>query len=112
MAPILNRKLFLEEETAVFILVNFADLILTGVAFYLGATEANPAANWVIRRFGLMGMSFYKFALVTAVILICQFIYPTHPKIARGILVAGSVGYAILMMYVLVKLFTHVIVTF
>ena len=104
----LNRKLVLEEETAVFILVNFADVVLSALTFKYGGWEANPLAAAIIHRFGVMGLSFYKFALVTFVILICQYIYPTHPKTARGVLVFGSIAYAILMLAVTIRLFMHV----
>jgi hypothetical protein len=104
----------LEEETAVFILVNFADLVLTGVSFYYGGTdvEVNPVVRWFLRTYGLQAMAFYKFALVAVVVLICQFIYPSHPKSARGILIAGSVAYGLLIAYVLITLLAHVFSTF
>ena len=103
----LKRRLVLEEETAVFILVNFADLVLTAIAFYYRGAELNPIANWFLQRFDLRILAFYKFALVTFVILVCQFIYPTHQKTARGILIFGSVAYGILIAYVLITLFAH-----
>ena len=107
-----KRKLVLEEETSVFILVNFADLVLTAVSFYYGGMEVNPVADWVLHSYDLRAMAFYKFALVTVVVLICQFIYPSHPKSARGILIAGSVAYGLLIAYVLLMLLAHVFSTF
>ena len=103
----LRGTLALEEESAVFILVNFADVVLTGLAFRFGAREFNIAANWVLHRFGLSGMVLYKFALVTFVILACQYIYPTHPKTARAVLLVGSVAYGLLVAAVTVALFTN-----
>ena len=97
----------LEEESAVFILVNFADVILTGLAFRAGAREVNIAANWVLHRFGLSGMVIYKFALVTFVLLVCQYIYPTHPKTARAVLLIGSVAYGLLVLSVTAALFVN-----
>jgi len=105
---VLRRKLVLEEETAVFILVNFADVVLTAISFYYGGAEVNPLADSIIDRFGLQGLAFYKFALVTFVILTCQYVYRTHPKTARAVLVFGSVAYACLMAYVMLMLFTTV----
>ena len=107
----LKRKLVLEEETAVFILVNFADLVLTGVSFYYGGWELNPFANYILDNFGLRGMAFYKFILVTFVILIAQFVYPSHPKTARMILLVGSIAFAVLIAYILILLLTHVFST-
>ncbi|MCD6404736.1 MAG: hypothetical protein J7M19_02805 [Planctomycetes bacterium] len=102
-----KRKLALEEESSLFILVNFADLVLTGLAFSVGAREVNILANWVIVRFGLTGMVIYKFALVTFVLLICQYVHITHPKTARIVLVAGSVAYSVLIVGVTVSLFVY-----
>jgi hypothetical protein len=109
---VFRRSLALEEETAVFILVNFADLVLTAVSFYYGASEMNPIASWFLQRFDMRVLAFYKFALVTLVILICQYIYPTHPKSARAVLIVGSVAYGVLVAYVLMLLFTHVFSTY
>ncbi len=104
----LNRRLVLEEETAVFILVNFADVILTGLVFKYGGWEVNPAADFIIHRFGIMAMAFYKFALVTFVILVTQYAYRTHPQVARWVLIIGSVMYGVLAVLVTITLFRHV----
>ena len=103
-----NRKLVLEEETAVFILVNFADVILTALVFRYGGWEVNPFAQHIIRSLGIMGLAFYKFALVTFVILITQYVYGTHPKTARWVLIFGSIMYGILAVGVTITLFRHV----
>lgn len=103
----LSRQLPLEEESAVFILVNFADVVLTGLAFRFGAREVNVAANWILDRFGLSGMVIYKFALVTFVLLVCQYIHPTHPRTARMVLLVGSVAYGLLVVSVTVALFMN-----
>lgn len=109
---VFSRKLPLEEESAVFILVNFADVVLTGLAIRYGAGEANPLANWIWGTFGLYGMAIYKFGLVTFVLLVCQVVYPTHPKTARGVLVAGSAAYGILVVAVTIGLFIRVLRSF
>lgn len=103
-----NRKLALEEESALFILVNFADVVLTGIAFRFGAREFNVLANWVLKSWGLTGMVLYKFALVTFVLLVCQYVHPTHPRTARAVLLVGSVAYGILVVGVTVTLFIKV----
>jgi len=105
---VFNRKLVLEEETAVFVLVNFADVILTAYTFQYGGWETNLIAAWIIRHAGVMGLAFYKFALVTFAILVCQFIYMMHPKTARAVLIAGSFGYGLLVLYETIQLFMHV----
>ena len=107
----LERKIVLEEETAVFILVNFADIVLTAYTFSYGGWEVNALAAWIIRRFGIVGLAFYKFALVTFVVLVCQFIYSSHPKTARWLLIAGSICYGLLAAYETVQLIRHVFST-
>jgi len=109
---VFRRRLALEEETALFILVNFADIVLTGLAFRFGAAEANLLAREVLERFGLYGMVAYKFVLVTFVILVCQYIYSSHPKVARLVLIAGSVAYSILIAGVTISLFAKVLGNF
>lgn len=108
----LSRKLVLEEETAVFILVNFADLVLTAITFFYGGAEVNLLARSVLERFGLRGMVVFKFTLVTFVILVCQYVYHSHPKTARGVLIFGSVAYGFLIVYVTYILFAHVLYTY
>lgn len=103
----LNRKLALEEESALFILVNFADVILTGLAFGYGAQEVNIFAKLILVRLGLTGLVVYKFALVTLVLLVCQYIHRTHPKTARAILIIGSAAYGVLVVGVTITLFVH-----
>ena len=108
---IFKRKLALEEETAVFILVNLADLLLTGAAFYFGAREVNVLADWVLTRWGLTGMVIYKFALVTFIIMTCQYIYALKPKTARFVLLFGSAAYGILITVVTFALFRQAFFT-
>lgn len=107
MSRIFRRHLALEEESSVFILVNFADVVLTGLALREHAREANLLAAWVMERFGLPAVVIYKFALVTFVLLICQYIHPTHPKLARWILLVGSIAYGLLVAYVTIALFAN-----
>lgn len=103
----LGRQLPLEEESAVFILVNFADVVLTGLAFSFGAREVNVAANWILSRFDLVGMVIYKFVLVTFILLVCQYIHPTHPRTARMVLLMGSLAYGVLVASVTIALFRN-----
>jgi hypothetical protein len=109
---VFSRKLALEEETAVFILVNFADIVLTALAFRYGGWEANLLAAWVIRRFGIMGLAYYKFTLVTLVILITQYVHHAQPRTARWVLIGGSIMYCLLAVYVTLTLFRHVFTQF
>ena len=51
--------------------------------------ESNPAANWLLAKYGIKGMVYYKFALVAFVTVIAQIIARTHPRTARGLLIVG-----------------------
>jgi hypothetical protein len=103
-----KHKLVMEEETAVFILVNFADIVLTALTFSYAGSEMNPVANLVIGRFGMVGLAAYKFALVTFVIMICQVVYWSHPRTARAVLIFGSVCYGLLAAAEATQLILHV----
>ena len=45
---------------------------LTYVVLWFGGAEVNAVARWVLERFGIAGMTVFKFVLVVIVILICQ----------------------------------------
>jgi hypothetical protein len=42
------------------------------------------------------------------VILICQAVYPTHPKTSRAVLIAGSLAYGLLVAGETIQLINHV----
>lgn len=50
------------------------DLILTWVVLHLGGRELNVLADAVICRFGVAGVTTYKFGLVSFVICLCELV--------------------------------------
>ena len=55
-----------------FVLMSTLDLLLTFVILWLDGREANGVADWVLRRYGIAGMTLFKFALVVFVVLLCE----------------------------------------
>ena len=55
-----------------FVLLSTLDLLFTFVILRLDGREANGVADWVLRRYGIAGMTLFKFALVAFVILLCE----------------------------------------
>ena len=68
------RQLLLPMHYLALIAVSALDLIFTHVVLSLGGFEANPIALAVLRAAEFNGLIVYKFTLMTAVILICEFI--------------------------------------
>ena len=57
-----------------FVFVSALDIMLTWVVLFHEGYEANLIADHIIRRYGLAGLVLYKFALVTFVVCLCEFI--------------------------------------
>ena len=66
-----------------FVLASALDVFLTFVVLELGGREVNALAEWVIDNLGLAGMTFYKFAIVAFVILLCQLVGRLRPNTGR-----------------------------
>ena len=65
------------------------DVMLTHTILQLGGLEANPLAARVIERGGTLGMSLYKFSLITVFVLIMQYIGFKHVDSGRKLASAG-----------------------
>ncbi|MDG2422687.1 MAG: DUF5658 family protein [Phycisphaerales bacterium] len=65
------------------------DVVLTRVILFFNGTELNPLAAWIIDRGGQLGMSIFKFVIVTFVIIICEYTVRADPKMARRLALAG-----------------------
>lgn len=63
-----------------FVLVSALDLILTCVILNLGGVEVNAIANAVLSYGGLTTLVLFKFALVTLVIVFCEWITRRNPR--------------------------------
>ena len=97
MSSFLTRKLPLQDETTVFILVNVLDIFMTYILLRFGAIEANPIANFFLHRFGFNGMIFFKLAITAGVCVIAQVIAVESIAKAKGLLTLGTllVGFVV-----------------
>lgn len=89
------------------LLVSIADLVMTYFLLSLNASfyESNPIANWFFTHWNIAGMTFFKFAVVSFVIIIAEFVERRRPYCGRfvlifGILVTGAVVYYSYHLYV------------
>ena len=57
-----------------FIVFSALDVLLTFVILQLGGREANPVADWVLQTLGIAGMTVFKFALVSLVIVLIEIV--------------------------------------
>jgi hypothetical protein len=94
---------FFEAETALYVVLSIADLLITNHLLQHRAegfqfVESNPVAREIIHHWGPRGMVYFKFGMVAVVVLITQIIARHRPFTARLVLF-----FAILMMiYVVV----------
>ena len=97
----LKGRLPLETETAVFILVNVLDTLLTIllVAWLDGFNEGNPVAGFFLNHWGLRGLIYYKLAMVAFVCVIAQLIATQSTKTARRLLYGLTAIVGIVVLY-------------
>lgn len=86
------KKLPLETETTWFILVNVLDVILTAALIsQTGIVESNPVARYFLNHWGVSGMNYFKFAVVTFVVVTAQVIAAFDLRTARMLLIGGTI---------------------
>lgn len=90
MSSFLTRKLPLQDQTTIFILVNVLDIFMTYILLRFGAIEANPIANFFLARFGFNGMIFFKLTITAGVCVIAQLIAVESIAKAKGLLAVGT----------------------
>ena len=66
-----------------FVLLSAMDVMLTFVILWMGGREANGIANAILQRFGIAGMTAFKFLIVIFVILLCELIGRRNDGAAR-----------------------------
>jgi Na+/proline symporter len=54
------------------VLMATLDLLMTAAVLAAGGWEVNSVAAYVMHRFGLVGIVWYKFGLVALIILLCE----------------------------------------
>jgi hypothetical protein len=109
-----RRKLPLETETSIFILVNVLDFVMTwwmlmhremGLGnFY----ESNPVARFFLDHWGVKGLLYFKMGVVAFVCVIAQIVATRREASARFLLVAGTLVVSAVVIYSLRLFLQHV----
>jgi hypothetical protein len=68
-----------------YVFVSALDVLFTRVMLHFGGYEVNQLANWVLQRWDIAGMVLFKFALVTLVICICEFVGRKRYRVGRDL---------------------------
>jgi hypothetical protein len=88
----LRHRLPLETETVLFVMASTLDALLTLFLLRYGGEnghtfiESNPIPRYFLESWGLGGLVYFKFALVTVIALICQIIARRKIEVARRVL--------------------------
>ena len=87
-------RLRLESETAWFVLLDLCDAVATYLLLRRnsGYFESNPIARWFYHGWGFEGMVWFKVAMVLFVITVAQLAAHKDERLARTLLVFGSVA--------------------
>ena len=110
---IFRRPLPLERETSWFIFANAVDVFMTCVLFHLfpkgeGARpfgiETNPIAGMFWHDSSLTGLVYFKFAMVTVVVVIAQIVASRRIEVARKLLNLGTLIVSGVVVYTIVLL--------
>lgn len=103
-----KRDLLLAQEYLGFLLLNIFDLFLTGYIFQHGGMEGNNVAAWIYDHFGQSGFAFYKFGLVTIVVLACEGISVKSLRTSRIIVTFGCLVYLLIVFWEVFLIITQV----
>jgi len=90
-----------------FVFLSAMDVFMTFIVLQFGGTEANGIANWILERFGLPGMTLFKFAMVTLVISLCEITGRLNERSGRLLVTAGIVVTCIPVTLAFALLFLH-----
>ena len=111
---VFQRKLPLETETSIFILVNVLDFAMTwwmlmhremGLGnFY----ESNPVARYFLDHWGVRGLLYFKMAVVAFVCVIAQIVATRREASARFLLFVGTAVVGAVVIYSLRMFLQHV----
>ncbi len=72
------------------VFVSAVDLMLTwGIVFELGGVEINPLAAHILHLAGFPGMIIFKFGVMIAVIVVCEFIAKHAEPTARRLAIVA-----------------------
>jgi hypothetical protein len=90
-----------------FVFLSAMDVFMTFLVLFFGGSEANSLANWVLERYGLAGMTLYKFALITFVIAVCEIVGRLSDRAGRLLINAGIIVTCIPVTLAFALLFVH-----
>lgn len=81
----------LRTEALLLILLSLGDLLMTYLLLWQGGNfyEANPVAQWFFVRWNIAGMTAFKFALVSVILVLSEIIERHRPGIGRAIMLLG-----------------------
>ena len=108
-----RRRLPLEGETAVFILVSTLDVFATWYLLKHGSgeqkrfVESNPIPRYFLLSWGFTSLVYFKFSLVALVSVIGQVIARRRIEVARRLLVFASLIVAGVVIYSLALIVQH-----
>ena len=66
-----------------FVLVSAMDLMLTWAVLAAGGSEVNILADWIIRRWGIVGAAVFKFSAVMLVVCACEYVGRRSERMGR-----------------------------
>jgi len=107
------KRLPLESEISLYILVSALDVFMTCIVMSHQAAdgghfyESNPVANYFFLKWGMPGMVFFKFAIVSIVVSIIQLIASQQLVTARRICSFAIVISCVVVLYSLSLLVQH-----
>ena len=105
-----SAPLVLEHETALFLLVNLLDFLMTALVVQRhGFREANALPRAVLQLYGMRGLLIYKFLLVTVISLLCQVIAIHRPGTAKLLLNTATALLSLIVIRTLVILLQAVL---
>ncbi|MFT3880396.1 MAG: DUF5658 family protein [Gemmatales bacterium] len=89
-----------------FLLVSIADLVMTYflLSYSPNFYESNPVANWFFKHWNVAGMTFFKFAVVSFVVVISEFVERRRAGSGKFVLIIGILATTAVVIYS-VKLF-------
>lgn len=79
----LQQSVYYPDEYLWLVLVGTLDIMCTTVILMLGGYEVNPIADRILQAAGISGMVFFKFAAISVVVCICEYIARHRPTTAR-----------------------------
>ncbi len=107
-------KLPLEHETALFVLVNVLDFLLTYWLMTYGSAsghriiEGNPVAQYFLYTWGpVKGLLMFKLGIVVFVCVIAQIVAMRRLKTARWLLRFGTLAVSLVLLYSVALYFRH-----